>query len=72
MLTHLTKNKKQEEYTRQEALKNIWEVLKTHFGKIGLFFRLDSENLISAYKNRPHSVFLPDEKNPQSCYQKRF
>ena len=36
------------------------------------FFRLDGKNLLSAYKNRHQSVFLPDEKNPQSCFQKRF
>ena len=45
---------------------------QTHFGMNGLFSDFTCENLISAYKNRPHSVFLPDEKNPRSCFQKRF
>ena len=58
------------------ALKIRFDILKgssqNPFWQEWSFFRLDGENLPSAYNNRHQSVFLPDEKNPHSCFQKRF
>ena len=56
----------------QIRVENIGAVLKTHFGKNGLFSVWTAKTSYQPIDNRHQSVFLPDEKNPHSCFQKRF